>query len=60
MNQYPKYLLEDKIESRIAKCIQFELEHGGDHLACAKAVIRDIKLGYIQLDDLYDEDEIFI
>ncbi len=57
MNQYPKYELNDNTETRIAKCIQFELEHRGNYKACARAVLRDIKLGYIQFDNIYNEND---
>lgn len=32
---------------RIAKCIEFELSHGGNNIAAARAVLRDIERGYI-------------
>jgi hypothetical protein len=55
MNHYPVYDKNDNTETRIAKCIRFELEHGGDYVACGKAVVRDIKWGYIRFDTLYED-----
>ena len=32
---------------RIAKCIKFEMSHGGNEIAAARAILRDIERGYI-------------
>jgi len=39
----------DDSRTRIAKCIAFELHNGGSVLAAAKAILRDVELGYITL-----------
>jgi hypothetical protein len=39
----------DDDRTRMAKCIAFELQHGGDALAAAKALLRDMELGHIRL-----------
>lgn len=54
-HHYPVYEKDDSAENRIAKCIQFELTHGGNHISGAKAIIRDIKWGYIKLDEHNDK-----
>lgn len=45
---YPKYELGDSLLDQIAKCINFELDHGGNAYAAAQALLRDIKAGYIK------------
>lgn len=46
---YPNYSPSDPPETRIAKCIYFELSHGGNELAAARAILRDIERGFIRL-----------
>ena len=43
---YPEIL---NAEERIAACIENELYHGGNHMAAATAIVRDINLGYIKV-----------
>jgi len=56
-HHYPVYEKDDSAENRIAKCIQFELTHSGNHISSAKAIMRDIKWGYIKLDELDNEQD---
>ena len=46
-NVYPIYDDNDSCEERIAKCIKHELSAGGGYTAIAKAIFRDMELGYI-------------
>jgi hypothetical protein len=46
---FPNYSEHDTPLTRIAKCIQYEMEHGGDITAAAKAVLRDMEWGYFNL-----------
>jgi hypothetical protein len=54
---YPFYLESDDAQQRIAKCIEHELAHKGNALACAAAILRDIKLGRIVLDPRLGENQ---
>lgn len=49
MRAYPEYLDAEDAAQRIVRCIDHELSHGGDFLAGARAVVRDIELGYIKV-----------
>lgn len=48
----PRYDETDSLRLRIAKCIAFELQHGGDAMAAADALLRDIEWGYIHLPNV--------
>lgn len=48
---YPEYTDDMSPEEKIALCIEFEVEHGGNFLAAAKAILRDIKFGHIKIDE---------
>ena len=46
---YPSYRDDEPAMQRLAKCIAFELSAGGNAAAAAMAVMRDVRLGYINL-----------
>jgi len=44
----PFYQEDDDLKKRLATCIEHELGHGGNYLAAAASIIRDVGLGYIK------------
>lgn len=46
---YPSYMDDEPMMQRLAKCIAFELSAGGNAAAAAMAVMRDVRLGHINL-----------
>lgn len=47
MTELPSYPPDEPVNLRLARCIQHELDHKGDALAAARAILRDIRLGYL-------------
>ena len=45
----PYYQENNNLEKRLATCIEHELRHGGNYLAAAASITREIGLGYIKL-----------
>lgn len=46
---YPDYRDSDSAEIRLATCIRFEFAHGGNEIAAARAILRDVARGDIVL-----------
>jgi len=42
------------MQERLARCIEHELYYGGNHVAAAAAIVRDISEGYIQFSDVLE------
>lgn len=47
MSVYPPYKNDEPLEIRLARTIQFELDHGGDSLSAARSIIRGARFGYL-------------
>ena len=46
---YPTYKEGDDACTRMAACIDFEMSNGGNAIAAAKAIMRDVERGHIFL-----------
>ena len=51
MPELPDYPENEPVSLRLARCIQHELDHGGNAFAAAQAILRDIRLGYIVIPE---------
>ena len=49
MATYPTYTDDMQVDEQLAACIEFEISRGGNYLAAARAILRDIDYGYITL-----------
>lgn len=47
MSVFPKYKPDDSAETKMAACIQHELDHGRNAFGCAASIVRDMKWGRI-------------